>query len=126
MTSARFNGCFAAFLALAVLSISAQNLCADSVQEAQRLLDEKGNQILDNDLKVIGEATELTDLDLSHCGRISDKGLAHLTGLTKLRTMSLMGCHYCLVVERWRRADTVRTRDSRQCNLQILGSTIYE
>ena len=75
MTSARSNGCFAAFLALAVLSISAQNLCADSVQEAQRLLDEKGNQLLDNDLKVIGEATELTDLDLSHCGRISDKGL---------------------------------------------------
>ena len=94
MTSVRSDGFlnFAAFIALAVVSFSARKLCADSVQEAQKLLDEKGNQLLDNDLKVIGEASELTELDLSQCGRITDKGLIHLTGLTQLRTLSLMGC----------------------------------
>ena len=78
---------------MAVETISVRSVRAEaSIENAQRLLVEKGRELQDNDLKIIGQASELTSLDLTQCGRISDKGLEHLSGLTSLKTLNLTGC----------------------------------
>ena len=60
--------------------------------DVKQLLDQKGSQLVDADLEKIGQAREVTTLDLSQCGRISDTGLQHLVGLTELRELKLTGC----------------------------------
>ena len=63
-----------------------------AVDAARQIVEEKGNQLQDSDLLVVGKASGLTELDLSQCGRVSDQGLANLEALSSLRKLKLAGC----------------------------------
>ena len=45
-----------------------------SVVDAQKLLEDKGKELQDQDLELVGAANELTTLDLSNRGRITEIG----------------------------------------------------
>ena len=80
---------------MCLFAVPVPGLCAVakvSVTEVQRLLQEQGHDVQDKDLAVIGMAVDLEELDLSQCGRITDRGLQHLNQLTALRTLNLTGC----------------------------------
>ncbi|MEO1971353.1 MAG: hypothetical protein ABGX07_07340, partial [Pirellulaceae bacterium] len=55
-----------------------------TVSAAEKLLQEKGSDLTDEELQLVCTATGLTDLDLSGCNRLSDKGLSHVVSLNQL------------------------------------------
>ena len=46
----------------------------------------------DADLEKLASVVELTELDLTACGSITDKGVAHLLSLSGLKSLNLSSC----------------------------------
>jgi hypothetical protein len=57
-----------------------------------QVLDLQGCDIEDRDLYVLAVATQLTDLNLHNCAKITDAGLQALTALVRLRRLNMFGC----------------------------------
>ena len=55
-------------------------------------LQENETKIRDDDLKLVASVADLTELDLTGCGNITDSGVAHLLSLSKLKTLNLSSC----------------------------------
>ena len=58
----------------------------------QSWLQENGAKLRDDDLKQVASVRELTDLDLSGCGNLTDNGITHLLTLSKLKSLDLSSC----------------------------------
>ena len=57
-----------------------------------QVLDLQGCDIEDRDLSVLAVATQLIDLDLHNCVKITDAGIQALAPLVRLRRLDLFGC----------------------------------
>ena len=79
----------ALFLVLGAVSACAEELTLDTVNS---WLQEKGTKVRDEDLREVASVTELTQLDLSGCGSITDDGVARLLSLSKLKSLNLSSC----------------------------------
>ena len=67
----------------------AEELTLDTVQS---WLQENGTKLRDDDLKQVASVTELTSLDLTGCGNLTDNGVVHLLALSQLKSLNLSSC----------------------------------
>ena len=63
-----------------------------TLDEVQLLREEKGSKLRDEDLERIATAADLTRLDLTSCGSLTDAGVAHLLQLPNLKSLDLSSC----------------------------------
>ena len=81
---------FSLFLIVGAVCVSvsaqAEELTVDTVQA---WLKENGAKIRDDDLTQVASVSDLAELDLSGCGNLTDNGVAHLLGLSKLKSLDL-------------------------------------
>ena len=66
---------------------------AISSEEARVILAQRGAELSDEDLEKICLATDLMELDLTGCNRITDQGLAHVAQLEQLQVLNLFGLY---------------------------------
>lgn len=63
------------------------------VQAAELLLHECGTELSDKELRLICTATDLRELDLSGCGRLTNAGFSSIAQLVDLESLNLSRCH---------------------------------
>ena len=72
-----------------MLPLRAEELTSETVHA---WLQERGQSIRDADLEKLASVVDLTELDLTACGSITDKGVAHLLSLSGLKSLNLSSC----------------------------------
>ena len=64
-----------------------------SVNAAKTLLAEKGTELSDADLARVCSANNLTELDLTGCGRLTDQACLQIAQLKQLKSLRLARCY---------------------------------
>ena len=70
--------------------IANETLNAD---EAKSLLQDRGTDLTDQELQLICTASDLQDLNLSGCNRLTNAGFSSLSKLVELESLNLSRCH---------------------------------
>ena len=83
---------------LCLLSAQSELFCQDTnesipVGKAFDILAKAGAELTDAELEEVCRATQLTEVDLSGCQRITDQGMIFLARLPQLTSLSLENCH---------------------------------
>lgn len=64
-----------------------------SAADAKRLLQARGSELTDQELQRVCTASNLRDLNLSGCNRLTNAGVSCVSSLTELESLNLTQCH---------------------------------